>query len=340
MNKVLFYASNKNFDDFFKTQFFVVDIKILESLGNDVYLSNKISGALKFWKYDIAFLYFYRYSLFVALIARLFGKKVIFTGGIDALDIESATQSEYKKQKFLFKWCYRLSSKCIIVSKSDMDNCITALGAHKQWKKLAYSEHAISVDGYDLNVKKEKLFSTIVWQGSDENVIRKGVDVAIKLFSKLKAEEQFCDYRFCIMGGLGPGTQLIKNLCAKYYVEDSVYLTGFISEKEKKEILLSSEYYLQLSRYEGFGVAVLEALCAKNILIHSGRGGLNNPLFKANKTLLFDIFNDVSVETNKLKSAILNFNRSNVEILKKEIQSYYNIDRRKDDFERIIKGIF
>ena len=81
--KILFYSSVKNIKLFDIQRFYSVDVKLLENLGYDVIKTNKISCFFKFWNYDISFLYFYRWSLFPALISRCFLKKIYFTGGID-----------------------------------------------------------------------------------------------------------------------------------------------------------------------------------------------------------------------------------------------------------------
>ena len=92
-----------------------------------------------------------------------------------------------------------------------------------------------------------------------------------------------------------------------------------------------SEYYFQLSLYEGFGLAALEALCANNVLIHSGKGGLDNPIYKTQ--LLFDIDNDFDNEFSILINKMTSLKTMN---LTGENLKYYDIQRRKEDFEAII----
>ena len=107
--------------ELFKTQkFYQIDISILKDLGYDVLLSNRIFDSLLFWKYDILFSYFYRYSFFAALLAKCFGKKTYFTGGIDSLDSDYASAFNYKIQALFFKLCYWVADSCIIVSQSDL----------------------------------------------------------------------------------------------------------------------------------------------------------------------------------------------------------------------------
>ena len=83
---ILFYSSVKTKKQFSYQEYYRTDIRILRDLGFTVHLSNRGMDFLYFWKYDIAFIYFYRYGVIPSFFARIFGKKIYFTGGIDFLD--------------------------------------------------------------------------------------------------------------------------------------------------------------------------------------------------------------------------------------------------------------
>lgn len=101
-----------------------------------------------FWKYDIAFIYFYRYGLIAALFAKLFGKKVLFTGGIDALDKNVATPRQRYIQKILFKLCNLFSDTSILVSQTDQSNVKDIYGG-KLPSNCALSFHVIDFDSFE-----------------------------------------------------------------------------------------------------------------------------------------------------------------------------------------------
>lgn len=327
--KVLFYSSVKDKSLFKIQQFYQIDISILDSLGYSVYTSNSISDAFFFWRYDFVFAYFYRYSLFVAFVAFLFGKRTYFTGGIDSLDRYISKGRSYQIQKYFFICCYLLSKKCIIVSRADWNNVKNVLG--KRDAKLVYSEHTIDVSLFNGDIKKEKSFITIGWQGTVGNVQRKGIDIALRIFKKLKETVFFEDYIFYIVGKEGCGTPYIKKLIDEYGLTNAVILTGAISEKDKIQLLCRSKYYMQLSRYEGFGVAALEALCAKNIVIHSGKGGLANRIYRYG--IKFDIDQEFNLSYADLQKSLSYFNCKNLDMAVNEIRAYYSNERRKSDFE-------
>ena len=326
--RILFYSSVSSLELFKTQRFYQIDIALLEDLGYDILLSNRILDSLLFWKYDILFSYFYRYSFFAALLARCFGRRAYFTGGIDSLDEDYASLCNYKIQVLFFKLCYWVSNSCIVVSQSDLKNIIKIVPLKK---KLSYSEHAIDTRQFVSDLPKEKLFTTIAWMGTENNVKRKGIDTALRIFSELKKVPTYADYRFIIIGKKGEGTNWVQSIIDEYKLNDSIELTGEVSEEKKIAFLKRSKYYFQLSQYEGFGIAALEALCAKNILIHSGKGGLANPVYS--DQLLFNIDNDFDDEFSMLINKISFFDLTTS---KDNLLEYYDIQRRKEDFKAII----
>lgn len=336
--RVLFYSSVSSKALFQIQRFYIIDIQILKGLGCDVVLSNKITDAWRFWKYDFVFAYFYRKSFFVALIAKLFLKNAYFTGGIDDLDEDYATSQRYMIQKLFFKLCYLVAKSCIIVSDSDKQN-ILKIFRRKKMSRLSYSEHTIDVKRFlkQDDMQKEKIFTTIVWMGSENNVKRKGVDTALRVFSLLRKKQQFCDYKFVIIGKTGEGTSYIESLIGEYGLHKAVVLTDEISEDEKIQLLLKSKYYFQLSIYEGFGLAALEALAAKNIVIHSARGGLANSIFSSG--IIFDIKNELKTEIDNLFKSLCTYDEEQLECMSKYVIQYYDNNRRKNDFLKIISEL-
>lgn len=270
---ILFYSSVKSKKMFSIQNFYKTDICILKELGYKVSLSNSMFDYLLFWRYDVAFIYFYRYGLIPAIIAKCYGKKVVITGGIDFLDKKYAGKKTFIIQKIFFQLCIMFSDKNIIVSNSDLIN-IKSFKSKIDKVKFPFSFHVIDYEKFkfeDLS-KKEKILSTIAWMGNVENVTRKGVDKSIFLFKQLyKLDNEF---RMVIIGPLGKGAELILEIIKKNNLEKLITLTGEISEEDKINILKKSIAYSQLSIYEGFGIAAVEALAAGNIVVHTGVGGL------------------------------------------------------------------
>jgi len=335
-NRVLFYSSVKYKKLFNIQRFYHTDIELIHNLGYDVFLSNKISDFLCFWKYDIAFIYFYKFGLFPAIISRVLFKKVFFTGGIDNLEKKVTKPNDYMIQKIFFKLCYLFSTNCILVSTSDEHN-VRNIYNGKLPKRTFLSYHTIDVDNFKVNdsYHKENIFSTIAWMENIENVYRKGVDKSIEVFKGLSELDEYVDSKFYIIGKEGDGSDYLKKLCLDFNIVDKVIFTGSIDEEQKIEILKRSKYYFQLSLYEGFGIAALEALAAKNIVIHSGNGGLKDVI--KNFGIKVDIDTSVKAQVDFLYSKILSFNSTlladSYEYVKENFSNY----KRQNDLKQIFK---
>ena len=275
--KILFYSSVSTKKMFSVQQFYRTDISILRKMNYKVLLSNNVFDFLAFWKYDIAFIYFYRYGFFSALFAKFFQKKVIFTGGIDYLDSNYSSFLNLYIQRIFFRLCSFFSDLNIIVSNSDLDN-IKKFNSNLDLLKNPLSFHVIDlqkIENYP-KIKKQKLVVTIAWMGRIENVFRKGVDKAVMVFNELVKLDP--EYRMLIIGSKGEGSKYIQNLIHKLKLEDKIKLTGSINENDKLKALMQSEIYMQISKYEGFGIAAIEAAACKNLVVHSNKGGLRDSI--------------------------------------------------------------
>jgi hypothetical protein len=197
MKKVFFYSSVSDRRLFELTGFYVEDIRCLESIGLEIYTTNKVFDFFLFWKYDVAFLYFFKKSVIPGLIARCLRKKIIYTGGID--DLHSAIKVGYIKRsllKAIFKIAVKTSDYCNMVSSSDFElaNKISKKKSVLLNQKLVFFPHSIRIEEYNeiRCAKKEVIFSTICWMKTVSNVKRKGVDFSLKILSEIiKIEPEF-----------------------------------------------------------------------------------------------------------------------------------------------------
>jgi len=334
-NRILFYSSVKSKTLFETQKFYKIDIDILKNIGFNVYPTNRIADFFKFWYYDISFIYFYRYGVFPALISKIFGKRVFFTGGIDDLEESYATRRRYIIQRIFFKLCCLFSNKCIIVSVSDFEN-IKKIYKNRLPKKIVKSFHSIDVDKFICDDKsKGDDFTTIVWMGGKNNVQRKGVDTALVLFSILsKKYNEFSNSKFIIIGKEGDGTLYIKELIEKLNIENMVKFTGEIDESTKIDILKKSKYYFQLSKYEGFGLAAIEALASRNIVFHSNKGGLRDSVGRHG--IIINIDEDLEAQIETIYQNIISVNDEFLSEAESYVKLNFSNERRIEDFKKII----
>ncbi len=330
--KVIFYSNVTDKKIFQTSSFYKIDITILQDLGYEVLLSNKIKDFI-FCDYDFSFLYFYKYSVFAAFFSKLRKKKVFFTGGIDDLNKKSTSFLKYVRQCFLYILCYMLSDKIAVVSSTDLDNMNAVLKRNGCAKKLIFIPHCLGKDlkRIDITYKKENIFLSICWMENSSNLYRKGIDKSITLFRTLSQYKEFSDYIFYIIGRGSLESTELKKLISEAGLENKVIPLGEISDDTKYDYLKRSKYYFQLSEYEGFGLAALEALYFQNIVIHSNNGGLKDFVLDGGVVVTDD---EDSVQ-KIIKSSDLNISN-----ISKRIQDNYLFDNRKQRFRILFNSVF
>ena len=274
---VLFYSSVKTKKMFSIQSYYRNDIMILKDLGYTVLLSKSCWDFLCFWRYSVAFIYFYRYGFFAALWAKLFRKKVFFTGGIDYLEPSLASRKQQLFQAVFFRLCNILSDRSFIVSSMDCRN-VSRLYGGKLPSNCTLCYHVVDFKRFQYTgeiPKKENQFLVVAWMQNIDNVFRKGIDKAVMVFKEIHNHHP--ESRFILAGSPGKGSQYMLDLVARLGLDDgAVSYLGAIPEEDKVRLMLESKFYFMLSVYEGFGIAAIEALAAGCCLIHSGNGGLKD----------------------------------------------------------------
>jgi glycosyltransferase involved in cell wall biosynthesis len=81
-----------------------------------------------------------------------------------------------------------------------------------------------------------------------------------------------------VIGTPGPGTRLLSEAVQAAGVASQVRIVGAATDAQKWQLLAQSAVYFQLSQYEGFGVAALEALRCGCVVVHTGNGALEETI--------------------------------------------------------------
>jgi len=220
--------------------------------------------------------YFYTYSSLLSFVRSLLSKPTVLTGGVDYLSCRSVS-IRYLLLLFLF-YIGALSCKSILaVSSYDYHKIRSHLPSPLR-KKVIFSPHSVA-RAYAIasraRVVKDTLTLqglTVCWQGSSENPYRKGVDRAIRLYNCLHLQGVFAP--LTIVGAHGAGTAFIRSVIHSSARPDLFNLTDFVTEIELESLFLSHNYYIQLSRMEGFGLSVAEAVLYGCKIICTNSGGL------------------------------------------------------------------
>lgn len=314
-------------------EFYKQDIEILQSLGHDV----KIATSYKEidWSADIIFIWWWTYAFFPVFISKLLRKKTLITGTFNYL-APQATSDYFRRpwwQRILIKYAIKRANNNILVSKIEFELI------KRDWKlkNLSYSPHIVDTEKYvvsDTNEKNKFIFS-IIWTGK-LNLKRKCLPEIIETAKLVIEKDQ--NIKFLIGGRKGDGFDYAQSMIEKSGLTNNIILLGEITEEDKIKYLQECIIYLQPSRYEGFGVAIAEAMSCGSVVITSDVGEVKNVLGDAGillnghdpKEISKAIFEILGDEGKRLDLEIK---------ARKRILDNFGQDVRRNDFKKIIEKL-
>jgi glycosyltransferase involved in cell wall biosynthesis len=89
---------------------------------------------------------------------------------------------------------------------------------------------------------------------------RKDMDTLLQAFARLR--ERHADLHLVIAGGRGWGYDDLDQRVATAGLDGTVHLTGFVERHVLPDLYRASRLFLFSSRYEGFGLPLLEAMAS------------------------------------------------------------------------------
>lgn len=226
----------------------------------------KIAAAVR--NSDIVFSWFGgKHSTIAVKCCQLFGKKsIVVAGGYDVVNMP-----EIKYGAFI-------SARDRVLAKSSLQNADLVLSVSKNnqrelHEKLVVKKNILVYNGVPVKEfypkgKKSDIILT-VGDVNLSNWKRKGLDNFVKMaewFYSIGRRE-----KFMICGKIFPEMQTFLD---KWITPPNILWMGFVSNEELLRHFQRAKIYLQLSRHEGFGVAVAEAMLCKCIPVVSSYGAL------------------------------------------------------------------
>jgi glycosyltransferase involved in cell wall biosynthesis len=89
----------------------------------------------------------------------------------------------------------------------------------------------------------------------------------------VKNKDRFRGRIKLLIGGNGE-VKLLKDLIKKYHIEDIIEFIGWISGKEKTEVLNNSDVFILPSYHEGLPISILESMSYGKVIISTNVGGI------------------------------------------------------------------
>lgn len=150
---------------------------------------------------------------------------------------------------------------------------------------------------------------------------RKNMLGIVKAFAILK-RKFLIPHKLVLAGGFGYRYSDIVKYIQNNDFKDDIYLTGYIDEKDKKEILKNADVFLFPTLYEGFGLPIIEAqslgvpIVASNnssipeIIGEEGKSALVNPHNSEDiAQAVFNILSDRNIRKDLVEPGLENVKR-------------------------------
>jgi len=258
-----FFCRTDDRSIFERVDFYAQDLKILADLGFKVHIATRASELVSA---DLYFVWWWTWAFVPVTYARLRRRPAIVTGTFDFWLYPKRSRLERGLHRYALRW----ASANVFVSQLEFDAITKALPTNNPF----YSPHGVDVDKLaPATDARDRFVLTIAGSGMDQgNSSRKCIPEIIHAMPIIRRANP--DVRFVIVGKKGSDFPALQALVAEVGADAYVDFPGVIDEAEKISLLQRCALYLQPSRYEGFGLSILEAMSCGAPVVTSRAGAI------------------------------------------------------------------
>ncbi|CNC63502.1 glycosyltransferase family 4 protein [Yersinia similis] len=275
---VLFYVKVKDISLVYDVSFYEQDIRVLKDLGFDVIVTNKyLDCFLK--KYDFIYIWWWSYALIPLIWSKIKGVKSIVAGAFH-YSTPLMPGTDFVRKSLLYKCvvkkALKISDANVFVSKYEFDDVVNNLNVNSPY----LVHHGIDVNKYtpnenkytseNINLKPQKIL-IISWLETN-NIKRKCIYESVLAFDSLASRG--ANLELIIAGRKGNGFDDFYSKLSILQSFSKIKFLGHVSEEEKINLLRDCDVYLSPTLYEGFGIAIAEALACGCPVVTSNYGAV------------------------------------------------------------------
>lgn len=271
--KVCFFAKVKDPRVLERVEFYAQDLQILSELGFDV----RITASLKELRpADFYFIWWWTWAFFPLIFAKLHAKPSLITGVFDCWCFKDRP---YLHQKMM-KYSLKEASANVFVSKLEYD---TVCGTENV-KNPYYIPLIVDTEVYSPgDTLRNNTIVTVAWMNGS-NAERKCLPEIVKAAELIHKKHP--KIKFLLAGEKSTYYPVLEEMVRNIGAQDYIEFPGVVTKEKKIEYMQNCSVYLQPSRFEGFGLAILEAMSCGAPIVTSPVGAL--PELTGDTTMLVD----------------------------------------------------
>jgi glycosyltransferase involved in cell wall biosynthesis len=230
--------------------FYRDDLRALAELGVEVRPVTRVRDLLAL-QADAMYAWWFGFGVFAMLWARLRGKPAILIGTVHSPDGRDLAAWPWPK-RVLMKLALRLATRTVFISEADFRR----LGGARASNPTVI-HCAVDLESHRPSDAPRQPIVVTISHLFRENVERKMVLESLQAFAHFHRSHP--QYRMHLVGSHGDALPAIREAIASLGIAEAVELPGRVSFEHKLHLLQTATAYLQPSRCEGFGLAILEA---------------------------------------------------------------------------------
>jgi glycosyltransferase involved in cell wall biosynthesis len=244
------------------TEFYAQDLAILGDLGFDVHVATRW-GEIP-WGCDLYYIWWWSWAFLPLIKARLGRRPAVVTGVIDQMIYRTKPWWERR----MFRANFAAADWNVVLSDCEYRWLREEFGgAHSSYIPLGVDT---SLYAPGAGPRGDFCF-TVCWM-KRSNAVRKSMFELIAAIPLIRRERP--ELRFLIAGGLEDGGPELQARARDLGVADAVEFLGRVGTAEKIRLMQSCRIYLQPTRFEGFGMAIAEAMSCGAPVVTSAAGSV------------------------------------------------------------------
>jgi glycosyltransferase involved in cell wall biosynthesis len=252
--RIGFFARVESAEVLERVEFYRQDVEILRSLGHEVVAATRWRDVPR--DADLYYVWWWTWTLPVLALARARGKPSIATGVLDhPYPIPGRGYAARSlPERALMNLAMRTADVNVLLSRHEAEGAPRDLPL----RNPKFIPLAVDTDAYSpTSGPREEFALTVLWMES-YNVWRKCAVEIVRSIPAVVARHPGA--RFVIAGEHHDGFGDVLAAARRLGVERHVDFPGAVSREEKIRLMRTCRVYLQPTRYEGFGAAILEAM--------------------------------------------------------------------------------
>lgn len=267
--RICFFAKVADPSVLERNEFYKQDLDILRELGCEVRVATRWQQIPR--GVDLYFIWWWQWA-FLPLMKNMFRRRpCVITGTFDYQWPDGIGRDFVHRpawQKAIMRYALEQASTNVFVSQHEYELICRDLKANNP----RFIPHGVDTDAYRPGSQpREDFVLTFAWLQRD-NAARKCIPEVIKAIPLVR--EKYPGMRFVIGGEKGTAYPELERLARDMGVFDAVKFLGVVPREKKIELMQRCRVYVSPSLYEGFGLAILEAMSCGAPVVSSPVGAV------------------------------------------------------------------